>query len=363
MVGVGDDEPTKEEAAAAICIGHQQLKDIYEKGVAEIMPPISTPEIPPTVGTFREFQYEMDEKQEAYCVDEEWIQIKLDKLYKQDKAGELDGGHGMVVASSASLGAAGDMLVDSPTAPGERIVLYMCGGGFISSDIPQLRWHYMRVSAETGQRVFVPKYSVAPKHVFPRALHDTYTAYLHLLGRGFRASEITIFAVSAGANIGMAMVRLLEMHQKPPPAGVVLISPSLDLTLSFDSWKRNQSVCVLHYHPLESPHSMSRVYLGPVEENTELAELLGHPLMSPLFGNCANLPPIQIQIGQDDVLIDEATELARRIEEARGPESGHVELIAYPGMNHYTVLRGKAQLNKVYGSMRRFVGFSQQIQE
>ncbi|PIA15749.1 alpha/beta-hydrolase [Coemansia reversa NRRL 1564] len=354
MAGVGDDELTKEEEAAAIYIGHQQPEDIYKIIADELIPPANTPEIASTVGVYREFKYKMDKKQETYCIDEEWIQTKFDNIYMQDKEGNLDGGHGMVVASSASLKATGDMLADIPT-PGERIVFYVCGGGFISSDIPLLRWHYLRISAETGQRVFVPQYNVAPGHVFPRALHDTYTAYLHLLGRGFCAEDITMVALSAGGNIGMGMLRLLEMHHKPQPAKVVLIAPCLDLTFSSDSWQRNQKVCVLPYHPLESPRSMSRMYLGPVDKNTEIAKVLSHPLLSPLFADCAELPPIQLHIGQNDVFVDEAIELAKRIEESHGKESRHVELITYPGKNHYTILRGKTQLNKVYDSMRQFI--------
>ncbi|KAJ2846276.1 hypothetical protein IWW36_004425 [Coemansia brasiliensis] len=80
--------------------------------------------------------------------------------------------------------------------------------------------------------------------------------------------------------------------------------------------------------------------------------MLQHPLLSPLFADPRQFPPVQIHVGESDVLADDAADYAAQAH-ACSPKSA--ELLTYPGMNHYTILRGKTQLDKMYSSMRRFI--------
>ncbi|KAJ2869178.1 hypothetical protein GGI22_000422, partial [Coemansia erecta] len=206
---------------------------------------------------------------------------------------------------------------------------------------------------ELGMRVFVSRYSTIPDHVFPRALHDVYTSYNHLLENcGFQSRNIVFIANSVGCNLALGALQLARMHGRPMPAGCVLVSPLLDLTMTQGSWRRNLDHCVLPLFPADKDNSLARVYFGPTAsaDNEEFVKKLRNPLVSPLFCDPAGLPPMQIQVGADEVLLDEATEFAKRASTAQV----RVELVVYPQQNHYTILRGKSQLDKVYGNTRRF---------
>ncbi|KAJ2778082.1 hypothetical protein GGI15_004286 [Coemansia interrupta] len=209
---------------------------------------------------------------------------------------------------------------------------------------------YLRLSAELGQRVLVPRYHVAPAHRFPQPIHDVYTAYHHLLRLGFRPANVTLMGVSAGGNIALALLHLLriqdELHLMP--RACVLLAPCTDLALTSDSWRRNRDRCVVPTRPFDSPESLPRLYYGP---DDGVAQAVQHPLMSPIRGCLAGLPPVLALIGGDDVFVDDATALVDGIVAA----GGSADLAVYPGRNHYSFLRGPAQLRDVYGRMRQFL--------
>ncbi|KAJ2213633.1 hypothetical protein EV180_006191 [Coemansia sp. RSA 518] len=347
MQGVGDMEVTEEENTLAIQMGHIVTAKALKSGVDAVMPAMPDPEIPASVGQFHTFPYAMPAAQQPYVVDDPVIQARLTRVYEQEQTGELEEPNSMVVACASSVCTSEQALDVKPQSSSERIVLYVCGGGFVSSDTALLKWHYMRVSQELGQRVFVPRYHVAPAHVFPRAIHDVYTAFMYLVQQGFQAQDITVLGISAGANIALAVVELLRIQKEPEPSRIVVVAPCVDLTLSMDSWTRNHDKCVLGYIPEENPHSMPRVYYGDVEPGVDVFAMLRHPLLSPLFGRAHAGPPLQIHSGTCDALADDAVALAQHVP--------HAELITYPGRNHYTILRGKQQLDAMYAHMRRFI--------
>ncbi|KAJ2900090.1 hypothetical protein GGI21_004771 [Coemansia aciculifera] len=139
----------------------------------------------------------------------------------------------------------------------------------------------------------------------------------------------------------------MNNKNSPSVAGCIVCEPFIDLTMSHSSWQGNQDKCVLPYVPCAEPGSISRVYFGPTDGvAADILSVLRLPLLSPLFADVTVFPPMQIQVGEDDVLHDEAKAFAARIPTA--------ELIVYPGINHYTLLRGRAQLDLYYGNMRKF---------
>ncbi|KAJ2118618.1 hypothetical protein IW147_006388 [Coemansia sp. RSA 720] len=347
MLGVGDMEVTEEENTLAIQLGHMVTAKVLELGVDTVVPAMRDPEIPASIGQFHIVPYAMPASQQPYVVDDPVIQARLTRVYEQERTRHLKEPNTMVVACASSVCTSEQALDDKPQNSGERIVLYVCGGGFVSSDTARLKWHYVRVSQELGRRVFVPRYHVAPAHVFPQAIHDVYTSFMYLVHQGFRAQDITVLGISAGANIALAVVELLRIQQQPEPCRIVVVSPCVDLTLSVDSWTRNRDTCVLGYIPVDNPYSMPRVYYGDVEPGVDVLAMLRHPLLSPLFGHMHAGPPLQIHSGTCDALADDAAALAQRVP--------HAELITYPGRNHYTIMRGKQQLDTMYAHMRRFI--------
>ncbi|KAJ2861040.1 hypothetical protein GGH94_005149 [Coemansia aciculifera] len=352
MPGVGDAEVTEDECVMARAISHGLFGNLVNhKGFPETLPSDEL-SIPAKVGSYLIFEYAMPASQQPYKVNgDEFTLKRLNALYSLDRAGKMQGEHSMVVAVSASVASPSDQdiaLDDKPMYENEHIMLYMPGGAFISCDTPHSKWVYIRMSQEIGMRVFIPRYHVAPAHVYPRPVHDVYTAFQHLVSRGFRPQNIVMVGGSAGANICLSVLQLLAMEGKSQSiAGCVIVEPCLDLTMSHDSWQRNQDVCVLPYVPPTHPGSMSRVYLGPIDDDTiDAVKLLRRPMLSPMFADVAVLPPLQIQVGRDDVLYDECVAFAKRIPTA--------ELITYAGINHYTMFRGRTQLDRFYSNLRKF---------
>ncbi|KAJ1801643.1 hypothetical protein LPJ59_000132 [Coemansia sp. RSA 2399] len=340
LPGVGDEEVSAGEREMTKQMGRAFFSSLGDKKTSD------TEEIaiPASVGRYRIFGHKMSPNQPLYKVeDSPEIERTLSCLY--DNSG-LE--YSMVVASASSAGVG-----DKPAAENERIVFFLSGGGFASSDTPLSKLYYLRLSKELGMRVFVSRYSTIPDHVFPRGLHDVYTSYNHLLEHcGFQSRNIVFIANSAGCNLALGALQLARMHGRPMPAGCVLVSPLLDLTMTQDSWRRNLDHCVLPLIPAAEENSFARVYLGPTASagDEAFAKQLRNPLVSPLYCDPAGFPPMQIQVGADEVLLDEATELAQRANTAKVP----VELVVYPQQNHHTILRGKSQLDKVYGHMKKF---------
>ncbi|KAJ2894678.1 hypothetical protein IWW38_002501 [Coemansia aciculifera] len=360
LPGIGAAEMTEGENELAIRLGH--ATDWLSRAQDELSQPAQEKqlEIPEATGVYRIIQHDMVDSEMPYAIDNPDIQAKFAKLHSLDKRGQLEGGHSFVVASSAKLGLDGDILADSPLTANEKIALYINGGGFIVSDMPILKWFYIRLSMEVGRRVFVPRYSVGLNHPFPRALYDVHTTYSYLIHRGFSPGNIVLIGTSSGGNLAMSLLLLLDMLQQPTVARCILISPYLDMTMSFASWQRNLNKCVVLFVPTSSPTSLPRVYYGPTDmSDSDIALQLKHPLLSPIFGNLKDLPPIQVHVGEDEVLLDDAVELVKRVKCVHPPSrSGSslapIKLVTYLGKNHYSILRGKTQLDMLYHQMREF---------
>ncbi|KAJ2322845.1 hypothetical protein GGH92_011042, partial [Coemansia sp. RSA 2673] len=272
LPGVGDAEVTEAERVAAQTIGHGMFGSLDQhRGFPETGPE-DEPSIPAAAGAYRIFEYTIPKKQQPYMAgDDAFTQQRLDALYERDCTGQLEGGgHSMVVAAGASTTGGGVENLN-PLYPGEQVALLVVGGGFVSGDTPPAKWLYVRMARELGRRVFVPRYHVAPKHVYPRPLHDVDTALQHLEARGFRPCDVAVVAISAGAHVALGVLQLRALRGLPPVATCVAVAPCLDLAAGSDSWRRNQPVCVLPHVPPASPASLARMYLGPLVDPDALS--------------------------------------------------------------------------------------------
>ncbi|KAI9500160.1 alpha/beta hydrolase fold-domain-containing protein [Coemansia spiralis] len=210
LPGVGNEEFTEKERDYILKLAHSKNirpKEAHDKSTGADM--LEGVDIPRFVGRYDIREYQLPQEQPKYNVDDEAIQCKLSDIYEQDRDGLLEDGHDMVIASSTDLCLDPSAeLLNKPVVEGERIVLFLNGGGFIMSDTAALKWFYLRISKELGQRVFVPRYNIAPKHVFPRALHDVYTAYSHLIVQGFKPENINLMGTSSGGQLAVALMLL-----------------------------------------------------------------------------------------------------------------------------------------------------------
>jgi phosphinothricin tripeptide acetyl hydrolase len=152
----------------------------------------------------------------------------------------------------------------------------------------------------------LPDYRLAPEHPFPAAVDDAVAAYRWLLDRGQTPERMVLAGDSAGGGLTVATLLALRDRGLPLPAAGVCISPWVDLTLSGASYDAKAATDPIVTR--DGVTEMARAYLGQTEART--------PLASPLFADLSGLPPLLIQVGSEEVLLDDSVALAKRAKTA-----------------------------------------------
>jgi len=196
--------------------------------------------------------------------------------------------------------------IRAPIINGDYVIMYLHGGGYTSGTIENSREFAARLSKLLKVRVLLPGYRLAPENPFPVALEDSVSAYEWLLLSGIKSKNTCIVGVSAGGGLAVATLLKLRNRGVDLPSSAVLISPWTDLTNSGESIRINaKKDPMLH---LEELDFYKRNYLG---DNDPL-----NPLVSPLFADLKNLPPLFIQAGSIEILLDDSTRLAEKAKKA-----------------------------------------------
>lgn len=184
----------------------------------------------------------------------------------------------------------------------ERVVLYIHGGAFVAYT-PQI---YAAMVAgwckPLKARALMLDYSLAPETPFPTALDQAGTAYRWLLERGVKAQNIVIAGDSAGGNLTLALLQRLRDEGAPLPSCSVLLSPFLDFTLSGASALSNARRDPIFTLPFAVA---IRGFYAP-------ADRYASPAVSPLFGSFDGLPPLLLQVGSTEMLLDDAVRAAAK---------------------------------------------------
>ncbi|RMG67672.1 MAG: alpha/beta hydrolase [Bacteroidetes bacterium] len=202
----------------------------------------------------------------------------------------------------------------------EHVLLYLHGGGYSAGSIATHRGLVGRLAQAAGVAALQIEYRLAPEHPFPAALQDAVHAYEWLLAQGYPPSRIIMAGDSAGGGLCMATQLALREMGKPLPAGTVLFSPWVDLTFSGDS-ARTYATTDPIVHVAEVA-GWGRAYAGDYR--------ITHPMISPLFADLQDLPPVLIQASDSEALTDDARRLHAKIQ-AIGGES---TLALSPAMLH-----------------------------
>ncbi|MCI0547159.1 MAG: alpha/beta hydrolase [Candidatus Rokubacteria bacterium] len=207
-----------------------------------------------------------------------------------------------------------------PPAARDGVVLYLHGGGYVIGS-PRSHRHLAAAIAGTARApALLLEYRLAPEHPFPAAVEDAVAAYRWLLDRGVAPHRLAIAGDSAGGGLTVATLLALREQRLALPGAAVCLSPWVDLTCAGGSYttKADSDPIVRREGVVE----MARAYLGDTDPRT--------PLASPLFADLAGLPPLLIQVGSEEVLLDDAVGLAERARQA-GVE---VTLEIWPDMIH-----------------------------
>ncbi len=195
------------------------------------------------------------------------------------------------------------------TAAGARpgcVILYLHGGGYIIGSIKSHRELAARLSRAAAVRVLLIEYRLAPEHPHPAAVEDATAVYRWLLGTGIAPSRIAIGGDSAGGGLTVAALVALRDAGQPLPAAGVCLSPWVDLEGLGESMTRKAAVDPMVQY--EGLREMAKMYLAGLDPRT--------PLAAPLYADLSGLPPLLIQVGTAETLLDDSTRLAERARKA-----------------------------------------------
>jgi acetyl esterase/lipase len=214
-----------------------------------------------------------------------------------------------VTTIPGSLGGVSVVTIDVAGTSAEDLILYFHGGAYAIGTAASFVGLASDLGRQAGARVISVDYRLAPEHPFPAALEDAVSAYRALAGGGHSPARLAIAGESAGAGLAAATLVALKAAGLAQPAAGVLMSPWADLTLTGNSLTGKAAA-----DPALTPAGLAR-------RARDYAD--GHDLadgrISPLFADLAGLPPLLIQAGSREILLDDATRLAARAAAADVP--------------------------------------------
>lgn len=217
-------------------------------------------------------------------------------------------------------------------------ILYLHGGGYVIGSAAAYRHPVGQIAANSGVSAFVADYQLAPEHPFPAAIEDALAAYDGLVEQG--AAQIVVAGDSAGGGLTLALFAALAATGAAKPSAAVAISPLTDLTASGESYRtRAAADPILSRDEILACAATYLAGAGPAD-----------PRASPLFAPASGLPPVQIHVGEDEVLLDDSTRFADLVERAGGSADLHV----WEGMPH--VFTSSIALFEAARSASRMIG-------
>lgn len=221
-------------------------------------------------------------------------------------------------AVRTSDGVRGEWLDPGTGTPG--VLLYLHGGGYVACSAATHRPLTAALSRATGLRVFAADYRLAPEHPFPSAHDDACAAYHWLVTKGAPGAPVVVAGESAGGGLVLAVAVHARDHGWPMPHALVALSPWADLEGTGASRFANDGRCAM-FRP-GNITAFADAYLQGASPRDPRAS----PLCAPLNG----LPPMLLQVGAEELLLDDAVRVAALVRAGGGAAT----LTLYPGAPH-----------------------------
>ena len=209
---------------------------------------------------------------------------------------------------------------DPPGAAGDRVILYVHGGGYIIGSIASHRGLVAGLARATGARALSLDYRLAPEHPFPAAVDDALAGYRFLLAGGFSPKKIAVAGDSAGGGLTVATLVAIREAGLPQPACAFCISPWVDLEGLGASMITKAALDPMVQK--EGLAGMAEGYLAGASPRT--------PLAAPLYADLRGIAPLLIHVGSAETLLDDSMRLAA----AAAAADVDVRLESWPGMIH-----------------------------
>jgi len=205
-----------------------------------------------------------------------------------------------VRVTPGDLGGIPVIFIDIADVEPRGIIFHIHGGGFALGSAGGSAGLASSLARKTGMRAVSVDYRLAPEHPYPAALQDVTAAYRALAGQAGSAGHIVVSGESAGGNLAVELLIAGQAEGLTMPAAALLLSPMTDLTVTGSSYAGKA-----HADPAISAQAI-RTRAADYLAGTDPAD----PLVSPIFADLSGLPPLLIQAGSHEVLLEDATRLA-----------------------------------------------------
>ncbi|MDD6811358.1 MAG: alpha/beta hydrolase [Lachnospiraceae bacterium] len=200
------------------------------------------------------------------------------------------------------------------------VILYCHGGGYSTGSSMYARTLTTKLATSTSMDVLCFDYRLAPEHPYPAATQDAMKIWDYLMLLGYGARDVIVAGDSAGGNLALSFVLKLKQQKRLLPRGLILMSPWTDLTSSGKSYTTRAEI-----DPV-----LNAAYLDEMITNYAKGENLEDPYISPLFGDFEGFPPTYIQVGDNEILLNDSTMLHKKMVKA----NVSVKMDVFKGMWH-----------------------------
>lgn len=235
----------------------------------------------------------------------------------------------------------GDYTVAGYTHRRDRIALHCHGGALVSTPLDEYHFYAEIIARQTGLRVVMPDYRLAPEHLYPAAHDDCFDAYRGLLEQGVKAENVVMMGESCGALLAIGLMTRARDEGLPLPSGFVSLTGWFDLSVA-DTEKQDDP-----FNDPEWVRNRGRDYTGgkiPLDD----------PRISPAYADLHELPPLYLQLGQCDTNREGCLKLAANAVRA-GVE---VTLESWPGMIqgwHGLLTAGVPEAERAWEDIRTYI--------
>jgi len=219
-----------------------------------------------------------------------------------------------------------------------KIIFYCHGGGYMTGSCLYARELTTKLARTNLCKIFCFDYRLAPEYGYPAALEDTLSAWKYILSCGYLSENIIVAGDSAGGNLCLVLSLMLRQLEMQMPKCLILFSPWTDMTASGKS-----------YH--------SKELLDPVLDNNYIQKALKcylqntpptSPFVSPVFADFTGFPPVYIQVGNNEILLDDSQMLYNQLLKY----NVYTQLDIFPGLWHVfqmsPIKASRVAMNKVY---------------
>ena len=241
---------------------------------------------------------------------------------RQERPAVPDAGQGGERVEEVTVGRAVVYVITPPGVSEDDPAVYLDihGGGLIFGDGDQCRAYGTTRASQVGMRTWAVDYRMPPDHPFPAPLDDCVAAYRRLLEE-VPESGVVVGGESAGGNLAAATILRARDEGLPLPAAAVLLTPEVDLTESGDTFSTNLGLDNILTHSLM-----------PINLLYAAGHDLGHPYVSPLFGDFSRgFPPTFLKTGTRDLFLSNTVRMHRALRSAGVPAELHVQEAAGHG--------------------------------